>query len=92
MLEAFYLSVFGSLAGAVLGSGILKTLEITGIDIAAMTGDSLEVGISGMIYPQLTFSVVLVAVSLGVLVTTFFSYFPTKRAAKLDPVEALRKV
>jgi putative ABC transport system permease protein len=74
LTEAVVLTVMGGIFGLLLGWGISR--------------------LAGLIFPSLPTAVPLWAASLGVLVSVgvglFFGIWPASRAARLDPVEALR--
>ncbi|MDX2156412.1 MAG: ABC transporter permease [Hyphomicrobiaceae bacterium] len=73
LVEAVVLSLFGGLAGIMLGLGL-----------AWAASRALEV-------PFVVDSwIVLVAFLFSALVGVVFGYFPARRAARLDPIEALR--
>ena len=73
LVEAVVLSLFGGLAGILLGLGL-----------ALMATRMLEVPFT--VDPQIIF----VAFAFSALVGVVFGYFPARRAARLDPIEALR--
>ncbi len=73
LVEAMVLSLFGGLAGILLGLGL-----------AAMATRALQVPF--VLDPQ----IVAVAFAFSALVGIVFGYFPARRAARLDPIEALR--
>ncbi len=73
LVEAVVLSLFGGLAGILLGLGL-----------ALMATRMLEVPFT--VDPQIVF----VAFAFSALVGVVFGYFPARRAARLDPIEALR--
>lgn len=74
LIEASVLSLIGGLAGTALGVGGLK--------LASALTDALPV--------QITPDSVAIALGFSVLVGISFGYFPARKAAKLNPIEALR--
>jgi ABC-type lipoprotein release transport system permease subunit len=58
----------------------------------AMPGAMDEYGfaIGDTLYPAITAGLVTGTILLVLMVTTFVSYLPTRRIAKLEPTEALR--
>ena len=73
LVEAVVLSLFGGLAGILLGLGL-----------ALLATRMLQVPFS--VDPTIVF----VAFAVSALVGIVFGYFPARRAARLDPIEALR--
>ncbi|MBI1201681.1 MAG: FtsX-like permease family protein [Rhodopseudomonas sp.] len=73
LVEAVVLSLFGGLAGIMLGLGL-----------ALMATNMLHVPF--MVDP----TIIVVAFLFSAVVGIVFGYFPARRAARLDPIEALR--
>jgi putative ABC transport system permease protein len=74
LIEASVLSMFGGLVGTALGVG--------GLTLATALTDALPV--------EITLESVALALGFSVLVGVCFGYFPARKAAKLDPIDALR--
>ncbi len=88
-LEAFYLGVIGSGIGVILGIGITQVFAVVGLDFsAAMEGVSMEV--SSVIYPQLNLKSTLGVFVYSAAVASLATYLPSRKAARIEPVEALR--
>ena len=78
-VEALLLSTFGCLTGMLLGVALGFTVNKGFIArISGVTG-----GIPWL-------EVIVIAVGFATLVTLVFGTYPAYRAAKLDPIEALR--
>lgn len=88
-LEALCLGIIGAGFGVLLGVVVIIPLSITGMDLSSM-GETVDFGTSWMIYPQLTLKSTLVVFLYSVFVASFISFFPSRSAAKVDPVVALR--
>jgi putative ABC transport system permease protein len=73
LVEAVVLSLFGGLAGIMLGLGL-----------ALMATNMLQVPFT--VDP----TIIVVAFLFSAVVGIVFGYFPARRAARLDPIEALR--
>ncbi len=73
LVEAVVLSLFGGIAGIILGLGL-----------AALA--SVKMHIPFVFDP----GIVLIAFFFSALTGIIFGYFPARRAAQLDPIEALR--
>ncbi|MFN2274778.1 MAG: ABC transporter permease [Anaerolineales bacterium] len=78
LTESALLSVFGGLIGIVLGWGLS---QLVGAIAAASNAD---------INPVIGLDAVLLATLFSAAVGLFFGLYPAKRAADLEPVEALR--
>jgi putative ABC transport system permease protein len=92
VVEAAIISAMGSLLGTVIGGGLDLLLSIKGIDIQALTGGSMDIPATDIIYPRFGLSLLVWSFLFGVVVASVIAYFPARRAAKVEPVEALRSV
>ncbi len=87
--EATYLGIAGSLAGVLLGSAIALPLQHTGIDFSAQM-ELVDMDLSTMLYPVLNWRSTVLTFFYSLAVAMLASFIPARRAAKLQPVEALR--
>ncbi len=78
LFESIMISGFGGLLGVLLGVGLAVAIP----HVARLAGSEFET----LVEP---FSIIL-ALGVSAAVGVFFGYYPARRAAKLDPVEALR--
>jgi len=90
-LEAFFLGTGGSLLGVLLGIAIVLPLSHFGIDYGeAMEG--MDMGISSIIYPILNLRSTVFVFFYSLAAASLTSLIPSSKAAKIEPVEALRSV
>jgi putative ABC transport system permease protein len=90
-LEAFYIGAIAAFVGVLLGMGITVPLSRIGIDLSgAMEGVSFEIG--SIIYPQLNIRSTVFVFFYATIIASLASLIPSRRAAKIEPVEALRSV
>lgn len=88
-LEAMFISTISALAGTLLGIGITIPLSIYGLNFeAAMEG--LDFPLSPSFYPILTWKSTIFVLIYSIVVASLASFVPTRKAAKIEPVEALR--
>jgi putative ABC transport system permease protein len=73
LVEATVLSIFGGLAGILLGLGLAY-------------GTVTALGVPFVVSPE----IILLAFAFSAAIGMIFGYFPARRAAHLDPIEALR--
>lgn len=78
-IEALMLSVIGCLVGMVFG-----------IVIGGVVNSLLLVKLSGIVAPIPWLLSITIAIGFATLVTLVFGTYPAYRAARLDPIEALR--
>jgi putative ABC transport system permease protein len=90
-LESFFISLMASLAGAILGIGLVIPLAINGIDFGAIM-EGTDMGVSNVVYPKLNLRSTLFVFLYSIGVASLASLLPTRRAAKVEPVEALRSI
>ena len=91
--EAIVLTVIGMVAGYLTGAAVVGYYASAGIDLSRYaTGITTIPGLTGLIYPELaTTSVVFPAATLFVL-SVAATLYPAWKAARLNPVEAIRHV
>jgi putative ABC transport system permease protein len=77
LLEATFLSLAGGIVGILLGMGLSGL--VSGIRMGEVA-----------LQPAVTLPVVLLAFSLSAAIGIFFGFYPASRAARLDPIQALR--
>jgi len=88
-LEALFISIAGSLAGVLLGIGITVPLSYIGLNFGeAMRGVSME--ISNIVYPRLNLPAAIFVFIASVVVASAASFVPSRKAAKIEPIHALR--
>ncbi|HOT96109.1 MAG TPA: ABC transporter permease [bacterium] len=81
IFESLLMSTIGGLVGILAATGIIKAIWL----IPAQDGAMQFLG-----RPLLSTSVMVIAVSLLALIGLLAGFFPARRAAHIDPVEALR--
>ena len=91
ILEGTAMALIGSFVGA-LGGGIINYyLAGVGFDYSAAFQD-IDVLMNPIIYPTSKVEHMLFGFAIGVVVTTLTAIIPARRAAKLEPTEALREI
>lgn len=88
-LEAFFLSLIGAAVGVLIGTGLTLVLSFTGIDFSSSM-QGLDIEISNIIYPRLNPTSTVGVFFFALAVASLSSLIPTRRAARIEPVEALR--
>ncbi len=90
-LESLYIAVIGSVLGVFLGIGVTQILTRTGINLGAAM-DGVDFDISSVLYPRLSLKSTVLVFFYSVVVASLVSIFPSRRASRIEPVEALRAV
>jgi len=90
-LESLYIAVLGSFTGVFLGWLISYPFSIHGIDFSrVMTGMSFELSSVYYLKPSIKSLILIFFYSVGIAALS--SIFPSIKAAKLDPIQALHAV
>jgi len=92
LLTGASIGVVGTLAGFALGVGVAENLKGIGAVIAALFGQGAraEVGFISDLPAVIDWAEVGLVVALGLGLSVGATFYPALRAARLDPVEALR--
>jgi putative ABC transport system permease protein len=81
LIESGLLGLIGGLIGVLLGFGISKSVEMV----------AFQVYESPLIQAEFSFWLLSGALMFAFLVGSFSGWFPARQAARLNPIEALRK-
>ncbi|MGM0409376.1 MAG: ABC transporter permease [Bacillota bacterium] len=93
LYEGSIMGIIGSFIGAVTGGVITSILANIGLDFTkALEGMSGDIMISTIIYPENSISNMVFAFILGVAIVAIASIIPARRAANLEPTDALRDI
>jgi putative ABC transport system permease protein len=85
--EGFCLGLVSALAGAAVGLGVLWAMNLTGVDVTFGNANQMF-SLAPSVEPVKVFSACLIVLGVSVIA----SLQPAAKAAKLEPVEALRHV
>jgi len=90
-LEGTIISIIGTSIGVIAGIGIVLYLNGAGLDFTdAMSG--LDFEISSVLYPELRAGRTIFVFFYSVIVASLATLIPSRKAARIQPVEALRYI
>jgi len=92
MLETIMLMLTGSFAGLVLSYMIVNIFGKYGIDLSKFASGFSGYGFSSMVYPFLAIIMYIKIVIMVVIAGIISSIIPARKALKLNPSEAIRKL
>ncbi len=90
--EALVLGSFGTLIGFAIGLVLYFIIAQTGLDLSVFSEGLSAFGMSSVIYPEMSLSVVLNSILVIPVVTVLASIYPALKAIKLQPTDAMRYV
>jgi ABC-type antimicrobial peptide transport system permease subunit len=92
VFETVMLTIVGAPLGMLLGWITITLTSKSGIDLSMFEKGLEQFGMSGMVYPSLTPDT-YISIGISIAFTALIaSIYPARRAVKLKPVDALRKV
>jgi len=92
LMEAFFLGVFGTIVGVLIGLIIYFPLTQSGIDFSTFSEGLTAMGSGAIIFPILTFQGFLSALVIVPFVSVIGAIYPAIRTVRLQPVSAIRYV
>jgi putative ABC transport system permease protein len=91
LAEGTLLGAFGSAAGAMAGGVLNAVLGARGLDMSKLIGGT-DYQMDNVIFPVVNSLHILGFFALGALVAAAIAYLPSRSAARMDPIEAIRSV
>lgn len=90
-LEGTSLGVIGSVLGLIFGLLFNFIFSFTGYDLTSLMS-SFNYPMDSVIRPTFSISAILGLLFLGVIISVCVSFFPSRRAAKMNAIDAIRSV
>jgi len=90
MLETTMLSLVGAAVGLAISVGLMELFGFTGINFASWAEGLEAMGYSSFVYPYVTTNFYIIVTILVVFTAIIASIWPTRKALKLNPAEAVR--
>jgi putative ABC transport system permease protein len=91
LAEGTMLGVLGSAAGALCGTALNAYLSVKGMDFSKLIAGT-NYQMDAIIYPGVHPLHVALFFCLGVLVSAIVAFLPSRGAARMNPIEAIRSV
>ena len=90
-MEALFISIAGAITGILIGIALTAYTGRVGFGAFADAMEGMDaMGFSSVFYPRLNFKSTVLVFIYSVIVTGLATWWPSRRAAKITPVEALR--
>ena len=90
-LEGAVMGVLGSLLGVIPGGAITYYFSQVGLDYYADMLEDIDVMMAPEIYPVFSLENLVISFILGAVITSLVSIWPARKAANLEPVDALHR-
>jgi putative ABC transport system permease protein len=93
LVEGALMGGLGSFIGAVLGGILTNIINRIGISFGSLTeGFSSDLLFGSTIYPVFSIGNIIFGFILGLIIVTIACVIPARRAAKMEPNDALREI
>lgn len=94
IIEGTIMGIIGSFTGAILGGIITKITSVNGLSYGkeAFEAAGEELLMNPIIYPLFSVNHMIFAFVLGIIITSLACIYPARRAAKMEPSQALRNI
>jgi putative ABC transport system permease protein len=91
-MESFFIGLIGSAIGGILGTALTLYTQKVGLDFSKFMDkfDTPIPIISSMIHPQFSVRIVVVSVIFALAIALLSALYPSIKASRMTPVEALR--
>ena len=89
LIESISMTGIGILAGMLLGSVVTYYFQIHGLEFEGSSEMLSQFGITGSMYPNLTWLSLLIGPGLVMAITSLAALYPALKIRRLKPVEAL---
>jgi putative ABC transport system permease protein len=91
LAEGTLLGAIGSAAGVLAGTVLTLALGAKGVDLSGVSG-GVDYQMDSVIYPAAQPGRIAAMLAMGILVSAIIAYLPSRSAARMDPIEAIRSV
>jgi putative ABC transport system permease protein len=92
MLETVFLSMIGGPLGLLVAFLFIQATGTNGIDLGAMGETYNELGFSAIVYPELALESYINITVMVFAMAILAAIYPARKALKLNPSEAIRKI
>ena len=91
LAEGVMLGAIGGAIGAALGTALNLGLAVHGMDFSALLSEA-AIPMDYIVRPGVDPAKIFALFTLGVLISAVVSFLPSRSAAEMDPIEAIRSV
>ncbi|OYT13981.1 MAG: hypothetical protein B6I19_02310 [Bacteroidetes bacterium 4572_114] len=90
LLETTLLSITGGFIGLLISMGLMGIFGKSGINFASWSQGLEAMGYSSFIYPEVSLQFYFIITILVIMTSVIASIWPTRKAMKINPAEAVR--